>query len=137
MLTLLLRRNNLKYAASQLPPGFLSANCLNSPFQFRWGDSATFRQDTTAGFDQHYQTHLKHLKLKGLQPKTIDAYSRTIRRMSDYFDHRTCNLSPAQLTDYFIGLVSTLSWSAVKLDRYGFKFYTQHVMGKPSGGMTS
>ena len=25
-----------------------------------------------ADFDQRYQTHLKHLKLKGLQPKTID-----------------------------------------------------------------
>ena len=33
-----------------------------------------------AHFDQQYQTHLKHLKLKGLQPKTIDAYSRAIRR---------------------------------------------------------
>ena|ERR1035437_307021 len=40
---------------------------------------------TKADFDQHYQTHLKHLKLKGLQPKTIDAYSRAIRRMGDYF----------------------------------------------------
>ena len=28
-----------------------------------------------AAFDQRYQTHLKHLKLKGLQPKTIDAYA--------------------------------------------------------------
>jgi integrase/recombinase XerD len=40
---------------------------------------------TRTDFDQHYQTHLKHLKLKGLQPKTIDAYARTIRRMGDYF----------------------------------------------------
>jgi hypothetical protein len=32
-------------------------------------------------FDQRYQFHLKHLKLKGLQPKTIDAYARAIRRM--------------------------------------------------------
>ena len=29
---------------------------------------------STAHFDRHYQTHLKHLKLKGLQPKTIEAY---------------------------------------------------------------
>jgi len=27
----------------------------------------------TPEFDSPYQTHLKHLKLKGLQPKTIDA----------------------------------------------------------------
>ena len=34
-----------------------------------------------AKFKQSYGSHLKHLKLKGLQPKTIDAYSRAIRRI--------------------------------------------------------
>ena len=44
---------------------------------------------TTADhFDRQYQTHLKHLKLKGLQPKTIDAYARAIRRIGAYFDHQ-------------------------------------------------
>ncbi len=86
---------------------------------------------TKADFDQHYQTHLKHLKLKGLQPKTIDAYSRAIRHMGAYFDYSINNLSPAQLTDYFSSLVDSYSWSAVKLDLYGFKFYTEHVLGKP------
>ena len=37
----------------------------------------------TAHFDRHYQRHLKHLKHKGLQPKTIDAYARAIRRIGD------------------------------------------------------
>ena len=37
-------------------------------------------------FEQNYQSHLKHLKLKGLQPKTIDAYSRAVRRVEDRFD---------------------------------------------------
>jgi hypothetical protein len=60
---------------------------------------------TTANFDRQYQTHLKHLKLKGLQPKTIDAYARAIRRMGEYFDHQIDNLSPAQLTDYFSDLL--------------------------------
>ena len=87
--------------------------------------------DTRALFDQRYQTHLKHLKLKGLQPKTIDAYARGIRRMGEYFDHRIDELSPEQLTDYFSDLISSHSWSAVKLDLYGFKFYTLHVLGKP------
>ncbi len=27
-------------------------------------------------FERQYQLHLKHLKLKGLQPKTIEAYAR-------------------------------------------------------------
>jgi integrase/recombinase XerD len=86
---------------------------------------------TPADFDQRYQSHLKHLKLKGLQPKTIDAYARAIRRMGDYFDHQIDDLSSAQLTDYFSDLITTHSWSAVKLDLYGFKFYTVHVLGKP------
>ena len=37
-----------------------------------------------ADFDRLYQSHLKHLKLKGLQPKTIDAYARAVRRAGEY-----------------------------------------------------
>lgn len=85
----------------------------------------------TAHFDRQYQTHLKHLKLKGLQPKTIDAYARAIRRLGGYFSQRIDDLSEAQLTDYFSDLIKTHSWSAVKLDLYGFKFYTIHVLHKP------
>ena len=32
-------------------------------------------------FKQNYQAHLKRLKPKGLQPKTIKAYSRAMRRI--------------------------------------------------------
>ena len=49
-------------------------------------------------FDQQYQTHLKHLKLKGLQPKTIDAYSRAIRRIGKRFDYQIDSLTEAYLT---------------------------------------
>lgn len=82
-------------------------------------------------FDRQYQTHLKHLKLKGLQPKTIEAYARAIRRLGGYFSHQIDDLSEAQLTDYFSDLIETHSWSAVKLDLYGLKFYTTHVLHKP------
>ena len=84
-----------------------------------------------AEFDQRYQSHLKHLKLKGLQPKTIEAYSRGIRRMGDYFDLQIGQLSSDQLASYFSDLLDTHSWSSVKLDLYGYKFYTQHVLNKP------
>jgi site-specific recombinase XerD len=67
-------------------------------------------------FDQNYQGHLKHLKLKGLQPKTIDAYARAIRRIGKRFDHQIEELSEQQLTDYFTELLASHSWSAVKLD---------------------
>ena len=82
-------------------------------------------------FDRQYQTHLKHLKLKGLQPKTIEAYARAIRRLGEYFAHQIDDLTEAQLTEYFSDLIGTHSWSAVKLDLYGLKFYTTHVLKKP------
>lgn len=82
-------------------------------------------------FARQYDSHLKHLKLKGLQPKTIDAYARAIRRLGGYFDHRIDALTEAQLTEYFSALIGTHSWSAVKLDLYGLKFFTQHVLKKP------
>jgi integrase/recombinase XerD len=86
---------------------------------------------TTPHFDRQYQTHLKHLKLKGLQPKTIDAYARAIRRIGAYFSHDIDALSESQLTDYFSDLIKSHSWSAVKLDLYGLKFFTVHVLRKP------
>jgi len=86
---------------------------------------------SSAHFDRQYQTHLKHLKLKGLQPKTIEAYSRAIRRLGGYFSHQIDDLSEAQLTDYFSDLIESHAWSAVKLDLYGLKFYTTHVLRKP------
>lgn len=82
-------------------------------------------------FNHHYQSHLKHLTLKGLQPKTIEAYSRAIRRIGAYFDYKIDALSESQLVDYFTDLLSTHSWSTVKLDLYGLKFYYTHVLHKP------
>ncbi|MEN8133631.1 MAG: site-specific integrase [Pseudomonadota bacterium] len=84
-----------------------------------------------SNFKQKYQNHLKHLRLKGLQPKTIEAYSRAVRRIGAYFDHRIDDLSEQQLTDYFTDLLDSHSWSAVKLDLYGLKFYYTHVLHKP------
>ena len=76
-------------------------------------------------FDRQYELHLKHLKLKGLQPKTIDAYSRAIRQIGAYFGHDIDALSELELAEYFSTRVASHSWSAVKLDLYGLKFYTQ------------
>jgi site-specific recombinase XerD len=83
------------------------------------------------GFERNYALHLQHLKLKGLQPKTIDAYARAIRRIGAYFDHQIGALTEAQLTDYFTDLITSHSWTTVKLDLYGLKFYYAHVLKKP------
>lgn len=82
-------------------------------------------------FNKQYQQHLQCLKLGGLQPKTIDAYARAIRRIGNYFDCRIDNLSSGQLRDYFTELLDTHSWSAVKLDLYGLKFFYSGVLHKP------
>lgn len=89
------------------------------------------RSSSNANFKKNYQTHLKHLRLKGLQPKTIEAYSRGIRRIGKYFNYHILRLSEEQLTNYFSDLLTTHSWSAVKLDLYGLKFFYQHVLHKP------
>ena len=36
---------------------------------------------SNAHFKSQYDRHLKHLQLKGLRPKTIDAYARAVRRV--------------------------------------------------------
>jgi integrase/recombinase XerD len=82
-------------------------------------------------FNRYYELHCKHLKLKGLQPKTIDAYTRALRRIGDYFDFEVDDLNQNQLLDYFHALLERLSWSAVKLDLYGLKFFYTHVLNKP------
>ena len=89
-----------------------------------------------ATFKQQYQTHLKHLELKGLQPKTIDAYARALRRIGGYFDYHITELSEQQLTDYFTDLLDSHSCSAVKLDLYGLKFFYTHVLHQPWVNLT-
>ena len=89
------------------------------------------KPEINENFKRNYDLHVKHLKLKGLQPKTIDGYARAIRRIGEYFDYRIDDLSEIQLTDYFSDLFKTHSWSAVKIDLYGLKFYDMHVLRKP------
>ena len=81
-------------------------------------------------FNEYYRKHLQYLKLAGLQPKTIEAYSRAIRRIGNYFDCRVENLTTDQLLDYFTDLLACRSWSAVKLDLYGLKFFYTRVLRK-------
>ncbi len=71
-----------------------------------------------------YQQMQQALTLQGKRPKTIDAYSRAVRRLVDYVDRCPDNLTADELKDYFASLVTSHSWSTVKLDRsaIGFSF---------------
>ena len=82
-------------------------------------------------FAYYYRKHQQHLKLKGLQPKTVEAYSRAIRRIGNYFGDRIDDLDSDQLLEYFTDLLECHSWSTVKLDLYGLKFFYTHVLDKP------
>jgi integrase/recombinase XerD len=43
-------------------------------------------QAETKRFNELYQRHLRLLKLQGKAQKTIDAYSRAVRRIKAFFD---------------------------------------------------
>jgi integrase/recombinase XerD len=80
---------------------------------------------TNEQFNHYYALHCKHLKLKGQQPKTIEAYTRAIRRIGLYFDYQIADLSYDQLLDYCNG---QLFQSTRKLS-YRIFFFTLYSLG--------
>ncbi len=66
-------------------------------------------------FDKSYQQLLKCLKLQGKADKTIDSYSRAIRRVVQHFDCLPEALTPDNLKDYFAALVESHSWRLIVL----------------------
>ena len=81
-------------------------------------------------FDSLYTLHVNALQRQGKANATIDAYSRAVRRISEYFDACPDRLTQDQLKDYFSALVKSHSWSTVKLDRNGLQFFYHHVLNK-------
>jgi integrase/recombinase XerD len=79
-------------------------------------------------FNELHQRHLLLLKLQGKAQKTIDAYSRAVRRIRDYFDCCPDLLTMEQRETYFSNLVESHSWSTVKIDRNGLQFFWKHVL---------
>lgn len=86
---------------------------------------------TDAKFKRYHSQLLKHLRLKGLQSSTIDAYERALKRIYTFFNGDIEHLSEDQMLDYFDQFLLTNSWSGVKLDLYGLRFFTIHVLKKP------
>jgi integrase len=82
----------------------------------------------TARFNDLYERHLTLLKLQGKSEKTIEAYSRAVRRISEHFDCCPDQLTPDQLEKYFSDLIESHSWSTVKIDRNGLQFFWKHVL---------
>ena len=85
-------------------------------------------QVETNRFNELYQRHLRMLKLQGKSQKTIDAYARAVRRISEHFDCGPDQLTLQQREAYFSDLVKSHSWSTVKIDRNGLQFFWKHVL---------
>ena len=81
-------------------------------------------------FDAAYQQHLTALKLQGKAPKTIEAYAFSVRRLAQHVDRVPDDLTTDELKRYFSDLIDSHSWSAVKIDRNGIRFFYQHVLGQ-------
>jgi len=81
-------------------------------------------------FDKLYQRLLTALKLQGLRPKTIESYSRAVRKIAEHFDCCPDTLTKDQLKSYFSYLVDNRSWSLVKIVRNGLQFFYKHVLEK-------
>jgi integrase/recombinase XerD len=79
-------------------------------------------------FSELYQRHLRLLKLQGKSQKTIDAYARAVRRISEHFHRCPDQLTLQQREKYFSDLVQSHSWSTVKVDRNGLQFFWKHVL---------
>ena len=70
-------------------------------------------QAETNRFNKLYHRHLCLLKIQGKSQKTIDAYARAVRRISEYFDCCPDQLTLEQRELYFAQLVESHSWSTV------------------------
>jgi len=81
-------------------------------------------------FKQLYERHINELTLQGKSKKTIEMYSRSLRRLADYFDACPDSITTEQLKQYFLALVESHSWSSVKIDRNAFQFFFKHVLNK-------
>jgi len=81
-------------------------------------------------FEQQYQAHRDALLRQGMSPATIEAYSRPVRRIFSETGQLPGDLEHRDLEKYFTHLVKTHSWSTVKTDRNGLRFFYNHVLGR-------
>lgn len=61
---------------------------------------------------------------------TIEAYSRSVRRVFSETGRLPGDLGRTDLEKYFSQLIKTHSWSTIKTDRNGLRFFYHHVLGR-------
>lgn len=81
-------------------------------------------------FNTLYRQYIAALKRQGLQPKTIDGYSRALRRITEYFNCPPDRLTIDELKQFFDALIETHSWSTIKVDLSALKFFYKHILSR-------
>ena len=88
------------------------------------------KQFKSPQFAQLHEQFIREIKLQGKSPKTIDSYARSLRRLLTYFDCHPQDLTEDDLKLYFEDLVSSRSWSVVRVDRWGLRLFWEKILKK-------
>jgi site-specific recombinase XerD len=81
-------------------------------------------------FDQLFDANVQAMRLHGLRSKTIDSYSRTLRRVAGHFGRCPDDLGPDELKGYFAALLEQYSWSTIKVDLSSLQFFHRYVLDR-------
>ena len=78
------------------------------------------------------QRMIEDLQLRGLAPKTQEAYLRAVRQLAEHFDKSPADLTEEDLRKYFLHLknVRQASRSTCTQALCGIKFFFEHTLGK-------
>ena len=82
-------------------------------------------------FELNFKKLLSCFNLNGMQPKTIAAYSKAVRKAGEHFSYHLEAVTPEQWRDYFIELDKNESQSSIKHAFYGLRFHFTHVLRQP------
>ena len=85
---------------------------------------------TNPTFSELYEQFKREIKLQGKSPKTIDSYARSLGRLLACFDCHPQKLTQDDLKLYFEDLVSSRSWSTVRVDRWGLRLFRERILKK-------
>jgi len=88
------------------------------------------KQFKNSEFAQLYEQFKREIKLQGKSPKTIDSYARSLKRLLNYFDCHPQELTEDDLKLYFSDLLSSRSWSIVRVDRWGLRLFWERILKK-------
>jgi site-specific recombinase XerD len=73
---------------------------------------------------------IEDLQLRGLSPRTQEAYVRAVRQLAEHYGKTPADLTEEDLRQYFLYLTNGkgVSASAFRIDLCGIKFFYQHTL---------